>query len=345
MRGTLAPSHDEIPPRIETPERPALRGLVLGAVAAALAAGVLLGGCGGSSPGRATLVLDFTPNAVHAGIFSAVAHRYDRAEGVRLDVRAPSASADGAKLLAAGRADVAVLDIHDLALARERGLDIVGVYALVQRPLAAVIAGPDVRSPRDLEARRVGVTGVPSDEAVLRSILTGAHARAARVRRVTIGFDAVPNLLAGRIAGATAFWNVEGVALGVRRPGFHSFRVDEYGAPSYPELVLCATRRTVERRLDLIRSVVRAIQRGYRFTVGDPEGSIDDLLRSQPALDRDLTRRQLAAVDAAFRAPDGRYGELDPVRLRAWAAWDLRFGIVHRAPDIARAFAARVPTT
>ena len=57
-------------------------------------------------------------------------------------MRVPSSSTDSLKLLATGRADMAVVDIHDLGLARERGADIVGVGALVQRPLAAVIARP-----------------------------------------------------------------------------------------------------------------------------------------------------------------------------------------------------------
>ena len=86
-------------------------------------------------------MLDFTPNAAHAGIYEAVAHGRDRAHGVRLTIRQPTASSDSLKLLAVGRADLAVADIHDLGLARERGEDLVGVGALVQRPLASVIAG------------------------------------------------------------------------------------------------------------------------------------------------------------------------------------------------------------
>ena len=299
----------------------------------------MLGGCGGGgAPDRATLLLDFTPNPVHAGIFSAVAHRYDRDAGVRLAVRAPASSSDAAKLLTAGSVDLAVLDIHDVALARERGRDIVGVYALVQRPLASVIAQPGIASPRQLAGRRVGVTGVPSDEAVLNSVVGGAGGQADRVRRITIGFDAVPNLLSGRLSGATAFWNVEAVALRARRPGFHVFRVDDFGAPSYPELVVCVTRRTLERRPELVRAAVRALVRGYRSADRDPAGSIDALLRAQPGLERRLAERELDAVRPAFRARDGRYGELDPARLRAWAAWDLRFGIVKRAPDVGAAF-------
>src|SRR5205807_51467 len=196
------------------------------------------GGSSGAALPSASLILDFTPNAVHAGIYSALARGYDRHAGVRLRVVVPSASTDSIKLLEAGRVDFAVLDIHDLAIARARGAQLVGVMAIVERPLAAVLAAPGVRNPRALAGRTAGITGVPSDTAVLDSIVAGAGAKPRNVHTVTIGFNAVADLLAGRVAGATAFWNDEGVTLQHRRRGFHIFRVDAYGAPSYPELVL-----------------------------------------------------------------------------------------------------------
>jgi ABC-type nitrate/sulfonate/bicarbonate transport system substrate-binding protein len=315
-----------------------LAGLVLLAVTP-------VAGCGGGdrAPARqdATLILDFTPNAVHAGIFSAVVRRYDEAEGVHLHVRVPGASTDSVKLLLTGRADFAVLDVHDLALARERGRDLVGVMALVQQPLAAVLARPGISGPRALAGRRVGVTGLPSDDAVLRSEVSGAGGDPAKPRRVTIGFGAVPALLAGRVDAATAFWNVEGVQLRRRRPGFGVFKVDRFGAPSYPELVLCATRATVRDSPDLVGAVVRSLVRGYGETLDDPESSIQDLLARNPGLDRGLLSAELDAVSAAFQGPDDRVGELDTGRLRAWAAWERRFGIVRRTPDVTRAFDPR----
>jgi putative hydroxymethylpyrimidine transport system substrate-binding protein len=304
-------------------------------------AALLLAGCGGSSPSAqedATLVLDFTPNAVHAGIYSARAREFDTGEGVRLHIREPSASTDSVKLLAGGRADFAVLDMHDLGLAREKGRDIVGVMALVERPLAAVIAQPDVSSPRALEGRRVGVTGLPSDIAVLDSEVRGAGGDPRRVKTTTIGFNAVPALLSRRVAAATAFWDVEGVTLQRRRPGFRIFKVDEYGAPAYPELVLCATRSTLRDRPELVRGVVRALVRGYEQALTDPEGSVNDEVSLTHGLDRSLVNAEMNAVNAAFQGPHDRVGELDPTVLRAWAAWEQRFGIVKRAPDVARAF-------
>ena len=160
----------------------------------------------------------------------------------------PAASTDSLKLLAAGRADLAVVDIHDLALARERGQDLVGVGALVQRPLAAVIARGDVRRPRDLAGKRVGVTGLPSDDAVLRAVLEHDGASLDDVRRVTIGFSAVPSLIAGRVDAVVAFWNAEGVALRRRGVDTTEFRVDRYGAPRYPELVVATTRSDARAR-------------------------------------------------------------------------------------------------
>jgi ABC-type nitrate/sulfonate/bicarbonate transport system substrate-binding protein len=303
----------------------------------------LVAGCGGATGtdrpnADATLLLDFTPNAVHAGIYMATARGYDEAEGVNLTIRRPGASTDALVLLETGRADLAVLDIHDLALAREKGHHLVGVMALVQQPLAAVLARPEVRTPRDLEGRRAGVTGLPSDDAVLRSVVRGAGGDPARVRETTIGFDAVRALLAGRVAGATAFWNVEGVALARRRPGFHAFRVDDYGAPGYPELVLCATRETLAESPGVVRATIRALQRGYQEAQNDPDSAVQTMAQAVPGLDPAELAAQIEAVAPAWTAGASEFGELRPAVLRRWAAWALRFGILDRPLAVRRAF-------
>jgi putative hydroxymethylpyrimidine transport system substrate-binding protein len=307
-----------------------------------LGAALALAGCSRGSEDRpnqsATLVLDFQPNAVHAGIYLALERDFDDAEGVTLRVAPPSSSTDSVKLLLAGRAQFAILDIHDLALAREKGRDIVGVMAVVQRPLAAIVAQPEIHRPRDLEGKRAGVTGLPSDDAVLSSIVSGDGGDPSKVRKVSIGFQAVAALLAHRVDAATAFWNAEGVALQARRPNIRQFKVDDFGAPPYPELVLCVTRQTLRNDRALVAATVRALRRGYQEAIADPESAVEALV-GRAGVKRADTQRELDAVSPAFTEGAARYGALDPGALRAWARWEARFGITKRPPDVGAAFA------
>jgi putative hydroxymethylpyrimidine transport system substrate-binding protein len=315
--------------------------------AALLAAALLAGapvacGGGGAEPGApdgaVDLVLDFTPNAVHAGLYAAQRRGIYRRRGFEVRLRGPSASTDAPKLLRSGRADFAILDIHDLGIARERGLDIVGVAAIVQRPLAAVLARRDaIRRPRELEGRRVGVTGLPSDDAVLDSVVAADGGRPSRVRRVTIGFEAVASLAAGRVAAATGFWNAEGRALRRRGVGLREFRVDRYGAPPYPELVLATTGVQIRRRPDAVEAVVEGTVAGYRFAASRPDAALRDLLASVRGLDAEAQRGQLRSLLPVF-SPTGR---LAPSVLREWARWDARHGILRRPIDVSRAFDRR----
>ncbi len=290
----------------------------------------------------ASLILDFAPNAVHAGIYSALARHYDRAHGLRLGVIVPGATTDSIKLLETGRVDFAVVDIHDLAIADQVKTRLVGIMALVERPLSALVAEPAVRTPKQLEGKLVGITGVPSDTAVLHSIVAGAGGHPAQVKTITIGFNAVPDLLAGRVAAATAFWNDEGITLAAERPGFHSFRVEDYGAPAYPELIVTATPATLRRDPAVARALVQTLVEGYEFTLAHPDQSAADLERLVSGLDPRLVRAQLRALLGGFRGPNGAPGELDRATLRRWARWETRFGIVSRPPDLADLFATRL---
>jgi NitT/TauT family transport system substrate-binding protein/putative hydroxymethylpyrimidine transport system substrate-binding protein len=204
---------------------------------------------------------------------------------------------------------------------------------IVQRPLAAVIAADrsEVQRPRDLEGRTVGVTGLPSDDAVLDSVVAADGGDPSQVHRVTIGFNAVADLRAGKLDAATAFWNAEGVAL--RRAGvpIKEFRVDDYGAPRYPELVLVTSAATLRKDRSLVDSVVRATTRGYVLATADRATALQDLLAANPALDRDEQAAELRALDQARAfVPAGRFS----MAIIRWPKWEAEHGIVDQPPDL-----------
>ena len=307
------------------------------ALAAALVA--LLAGCGGSDGSggearRARIAIDFTPNAVHAPIYAAERLGLDDDQGIDLEIRGPGGSPDSLKLLLTGKVDMAVLDIHDLGLGREKGSDVVGVAALVKRPLAAIITAPDVRRPRDLEGRRVGVSGLPSDPAVLRPVIEDDGGDFQSLRLVTIGFSAVPSLLSGKVAGVPAFWNVEGVLLKQRGFDPNEFRLDDYGAPPYPEVVLAVTEETLTGRRELVKAMLAAISDGWGEVLSDPAAAAADVAQAgeaEPALIEAQLKALRPVVNPRLR--------LDRGVLREWAAFDVEFGILKERPDVGETFA------
>jgi NitT/TauT family transport system substrate-binding protein/putative hydroxymethylpyrimidine transport system substrate-binding protein len=307
---------------------------------AAVLVAAALAGCGGDgaepgAPQGATLVLDFTPNAVHSGIYAALGRDLYRRTGVDLQVRQPGSSSDAPKLLQAGRAEFAILDIHDLGIARERGFEVVGILPIVQRPLASVIVRADgpVRRPRDLEGLTAGVTGLPSDDAVLESTVDADGGDPAAVDRVTIGFNAIASLAAGKVDAVTAFWNAEGVALRQAGVPVRVFKVDEYGAPRYPELVLCTAGKTLREDPRLVEAVRSATERGYRLVAASPERAVEHLLAANPELDRGEQTAQLRMLGEALEPLP-----FDRRTLRRWAAWDLEHRILDRRLAIDKLF-------
>ena len=300
-------------------------------VVALLAAVVVaaLTGCGddGAEPGassEATLVLDFSPNAVHAGLYAAVDRGWFADEGLELEIRAPGESTDAPKLLEAGRTEFAVLDINDWGIARERGLDLLPVAALVQVPLAAVIARERdaVRQPSDLQGLTVGVTGLPSDDAVLDRVVASDGGDPAEVDRTTIGFDAVAALSAGRVDAATAFWNAEGVALRELGVPTREFRVGEVTGEPFPELIVVAPQELVDADPGLVNALRGGVERGYALASDDPEAALDALLSAEPGLEADVQEAQMEALSAADAFTAGATpGVIEPARIANWRAF------------------------
>jgi len=304
------------------------------------AAAVAGAGCGSGDGAGAqalpgvTLALDFTPNPVQAPVFMAVRERADREHGIDLEILDPGQGPNGVKLVASRRAELALLDIHDLALAREAGADIVAVAALVGRPLAALLAQPAIRRPRDLEGGTVGVSGLPSDPAFLKAIMRADGGDASKVRQVTIGFSAVQRLLTRRVDAVPAFWNAEGVALIERGRAINAFKVEDYGAPPYPEVVVITSRATLAARRDDIRAALAAVGDGLAVTLADPDTAVDAVAAAAETDDTDLIRAQLRAVAPTY----ARGLRLDRAVLERWATWEAKVGIVRRRPEVGAAF-------
>jgi putative hydroxymethylpyrimidine transport system substrate-binding protein len=274
---------------------------------------------------RVELMLDYFPNADHAPIYAAQAAGHFEEAGIAVEIRQPPDPAAPLKQLAAGRVDLAISYEPEVLRARDKGLNVVSVGALVQRPLTSIISLPraGIREPADLEGKTVGTAGIDYQSAYLRTILLEAGVTPSTVKERNVGFGLVPALLTGKVdATLGAFWNYEGVDLQRRGKKPRIIRVDDAGVPAYNELVLVANADAIERDGGTIRAFIGALSRGVRDLREDPDGALDGLLEANPDLDSGLQRAAFKATLPLFSPPDDKpYAWQDPEQWDAFAAW------------------------
>jgi putative hydroxymethylpyrimidine transport system substrate-binding protein len=319
--------------------------LVLAAAAAILA--LVVGGCGpkreSTTPPRPEpfdLVLDFFPNADHVGVYAGLADGAFRHEGLDLRPRVPSDPAAPLKLLAAGRADLAISYEPELLLARDRGLRLVSVGAIVQRPLTSVIALPAarVRRPADLRGKRVGTAGIPYQSAYLQTIAKHAGVNPGSIKQVDLGFGLVPALLSGKVdAILGGFWNYEGVDLRRRGKKPVILRMEKLGVPTYDELVFVVRKQTLDTAgASRLRRFLQATFAGARVLRTNPAVGVNALLRASPGLERGLqTASVKATVPALFPRTGEPFGWQDPTAWARYERWMRANGLLKRPPTSA----------
>jgi putative hydroxymethylpyrimidine transport system substrate-binding protein len=316
---------------------------------ALIAAALGLSACGARTepsgpPGieHLTLMLDFFPNADHAGIYQAIADGEFRRAGLDVQLQVPGDPSAPLKLLAAGRTDLAISYEPELLLARDKGAKLVSIGALVQRPLTSIIAlgSAKLKSVAGLEGHTVGTAGIPYQSAYLKTILQHVGADPSRVKEVNVGFNLVPAMLSKRVyATLGGFWNYEGIQLARKHRHPKIIRVDQAGVPTYDELVIVARQDEVGPRAAILRRFLQALSRSHQALRRDPAQAIRALLKANPGLDAGLQRAAVKATLPAFFPSDSSqpWGWQDPAQWAAYGRWMQSQGLLKQPPYAQRA--------
>jgi putative hydroxymethylpyrimidine transport system substrate-binding protein len=279
------------------------------AAAAALACTLVVSACGTKqdviSAAKAksfTVMLDWFPNADHAALYSAIANGDFRAVGLDVRPLIPSESAEPLKLLAAGKADIAISYEPELLLARDQGLKLVSIGALVQRPLTSIIAlpGQHVAKVADLAGKTVGTAGIAYQAAELQTALQNARVNPTSVKEVNVGFNLVPAMLSGKVAATLGgFWNYEAIQLEELHKHPVTIPVNQAGVPPYDELVLAVREDEAHTRGQDLRAFLQALTQGERAVRADPAAAAALVVKANPSLDPKL---QLASIERTLPA-------------------------------------------
>jgi putative hydroxymethylpyrimidine transport system substrate-binding protein len=303
------------------------------AVAIALLTAVVgLSACGQKSEdttGEAqpfSLTLDFYPNPDHAGIYMAQKLGYFKEAGLDVSVDAPSDPAAPIKLVAAGRTDLAISYEPEVMLARQQGLDVVAIAALVNRPLTSMIwlKKSGIKGVGDLKGKTIATAGIPYQDAFLKTILSRVHLSPADVKSVNVGFGLLPALVSGSAqAMLGGYLNVEAIDLRERGKQPVVTPVDKLGVPTYDELVLVADPERLEEEPEKYRLFIAALERGTNAAAKQPGAATTAITEANHDLEPKLTAAEVKATLPLLsaRLPGKPYGYMDPKAWEAFAGW------------------------
>jgi putative hydroxymethylpyrimidine transport system substrate-binding protein len=301
-----------------------------------LVAGLILSGCrekaretSPGSPRQIRVILDYLPNAVHVGFYQAEAAGYFRDEGLNVRIDAPTSSSDTLRLMAAGQAEFGLTSLLDFLSVRAKGEHLKIVMALEQRPLAALIAlkKSGIDRPRDLAGRLVGTTGVVSDDAGVRWMIKHDGGDPSSVRLINIGFNTAQEIVAGNVDAAFGFWNQEGVQVAAHGPAT-VMRLNDYGVPPYPELVVFAREDFLAHEPATVRRFLRAVARGYDDAISKPDVACAAMAARVEGETPEGLRPYLDALRPVLRADAPEFGWLNLAVLRDYSAWTKEIGVL-----------------
>jgi putative hydroxymethylpyrimidine transport system substrate-binding protein len=239
--------------------------------------------------------------------------------------------------VAAGRADLAISYEPEVLLAREQGLDVVAVGALVDQPLTSLIwlRGSGIKRLGDLRGKTIATAGIPYQDAYLETILARANLSPGDVKTVNVGTGLETAILSGKAdAILGGFRNVEGIDLARRGKDPTVTPVDELGVPTYDELVLVANEDTVEDDPESVRLFIAALERGTQDAVDDPAMATDAVLAAGDGLDPKLTQAEIDATLPLLLPETGNhpYGYMDPQEWEEFAGFFADRGLIERRP-------------
>ena len=282
---------------------------------------------------KLTVLLDWFVNPDHAPLYVALEKGFFKKHGLEVELIAPSNPNDPPKLVAAGQADIAVSYQHQHQMQVSEGLPLTRIATLVATPLNSLVVLEDgpIKSIADLKGKTIGYSVGGFETALLKVMLEKEGLTLDDVKLVNVNFSLSPSLFTGQTdAVIGAFRNFELNQMAIEgRPG-RAFFVEEYGVPSYDELILVAASKNVAD--PKLRAFVDALEEGVQYLINHPDESWKLFVSGDRAsLDDELNRRAWKDTLPRFAL---RPGALDTKRYTRFADFLLKEKIVTTVPEL-----------
>jgi putative hydroxymethylpyrimidine transport system substrate-binding protein len=271
-------------------------------------------GCGNEK--ELSLALDWYPNSNHAGIYSAIDEGFFDEEGIKLSVYTPSDPTAIISSVASGRDDFGLSYHPDILQAQSAGLEIVSVLSISQHPLNSIMTlkKSSIKNPSDLRGKVIGYPGIPSNKAMLETVLSSQNININDVETVDVGFELVKALVSGSVdAIIGAYWTHESIVMELQGYEIEIMRLEEWGVPDYYELILITNKSFLQENKSDVEKVVNSFKKGYEFSIKNPQESITSLISiaGEEIVEEDVERAGVELLIPMWQSNNLPFGHQD----------------------------------
>jgi putative hydroxymethylpyrimidine transport system substrate-binding protein len=323
------------------PALPCKSMIVVLIIVAAVLAGCT-GAIGGSGdPDEVSVALDWYPWANHSPLFLAEERGYYEDENLDVEIYVPANPEDVLMLIGSGRDTFGISYQTSVLQARAEGIPVQSVAALVQWPLNSIMTleASGIDRPGKLAGKQIGYPGIPSNEALLETMLESDGASLDDVELVNVGFNLVQALIGGQVdAIIGAYWVHESILAEQQGHPVNILRVEDWGVPPYYELVLVTSDETVEENPELVERFVRAASKGYADAMEDYDAATDAMMTAYPDTDRDLEEISIDMLAPLWTEGASYFGEQTARRWQEYADWMIERGLLDPNTNVDAAF-------
>jgi len=261
---------------------------------------------------KVSVILDFFANPNHVPLYVAAEKGFFTAEGIEVEILIPADPSDPLKLAQARTTEVALSPQINFLIARDAGLPLLAIGALIETPLGGLLSmkeyGIDELS--DLRGHRIGYSLAPLEPILWRTMLGSVGVSPGEFELINVGFNTVSALLSHHVDAIGAFRNFELIQVGLlgREPMF--FPQEDYNVPDTYEIILAVNPQLIAERHSELCALMAGLEQGIAYTKENPQEAIEIFFNAHPDLDDALNRRAYTAT-APLYADGARHDDKD----------------------------------
>ena len=283
---------------------------------------------------KLTVILDWFTNPDHAPLYVAKQQGYFKQQGLDLKIISPANPADAPKLVAAGKAEIAITYQPQFMLQVARGWPLVRIGTLIATPLdcVAVLRKGPIKSLQDLRGKTIGYAATGMSNAVLQTMLAQHGVALKEVKLINVGFDLTQALLAKKVDAITGVMrNFEVIQMRLTGNPALVFYPEENGVPVYDELILVTNKKLLKD--PRIGKFLKALDQGVQYLINHPNQSWQQFAKQFPVLNNKLNHQAWLASLSRFAL---RPAALDHSRYKNFATFMQQQGLLKTLPPLAK---------